>query len=557
MLNDVRSKVVLGLDVNEFRRGISQVDASIKRMSGGMSTLGKAIGASFVVSKVASFTSEIIKLGSETTQVREGFKRFGNESDLQAMRESTRGLVTDLELMKTAVKAGNFGIPIKEMGTLLEFAQRRAAETGEDVDYLVNSIVTGIGRKSPMILDNLGISTSRLKDEFHGAAIEAQSIADVTAAVGKIAEEELDKMGPASETASQAIDRLAVSWENAKASAGEAAAKAFEKPLVALADGLDYMAAGGGVNEAYQDILKIREELKKQPELLAQIEAANIYGQWNTELKSLRAEMEQENALLKEQEELTALIAQNVETMGRGYGAFMPDLNLAMSASPNIGRAQTVDQLGATGSILYIDQTQANAQLEQIAKDRKKALDKSQEDLKAYYEWLNQTVENQLALERQYNQETLKTFERGFQRDIGFLPDLEEIDLMENSFVPLIEKVADKFGAATAAAQEFGDILRASFEASLVNGENFFEVFKDGVKNYIKQILAMTAATTALAVAIAFVTGGANFKKAFNVVGGAMGTPFGFGSSGEFGLKGRDFFFAMQRNGGDLARNGG
>ena len=50
---------------------------------------------------------------------------------------------------------------------------------------------------------------------------------------------------------------------------------------------------------------------------------------------------------------------------------------------------------------------------------------------------------------------------------------------------------------------------------------------------------------------------GANFKKAFNVVGGAMGTPLGFGEGGEFGLRGRDFFFALKRNQTDITRNGG
>jgi hypothetical protein len=114
---------------------------------------------------------------------------------LETLRKATRGLVSDLELMKVTVQAGNFGIPIEQMGKLLEFATKRAAETGQSVDYLVNSIVTGIGRKSPLILDNLGISAVRLKEKFGGVAIEAQSIADVAQAVGDIAAEEMGKMG--------------------------------------------------------------------------------------------------------------------------------------------------------------------------------------------------------------------------------------------------------------------------------------------------------------------------------------------------------------------------
>jgi hypothetical protein len=128
--------------------------------------------------------------------------------------------------MKVAVQAGNFGIPIQQMGQLLEFAARRAAETGQNVDYLVESIVTGIGRKSPLILDNLGISAVALKEKFGGAALEAQSIADVAKAVGEIASAELGKMGDAADTAADKMQRLSTSWENFKAKFGEAVAPA-------------------------------------------------------------------------------------------------------------------------------------------------------------------------------------------------------------------------------------------------------------------------------------------------------------------------------------------
>jgi hypothetical protein len=107
------------------------------------------------------------------------------------------------------------------MGTLLQFASRRAQETGESVDYLVQSIVTGIGRKSPMILDNLGISTSRLKAEFNGAAVEAQSIGQVTAAVAKIAKEEMSKAGTATITAADAAAQVTAQMTNLQVAIGD------------------------------------------------------------------------------------------------------------------------------------------------------------------------------------------------------------------------------------------------------------------------------------------------------------------------------------------------
>ena len=54
----------------------------------------------------------------------------------------------------------------ENLGSYLAFATKRAEETGQSVDYLVDSIIMGIGRKSPMILDNLGISIVDIRNEM-------------------------------------------------------------------------------------------------------------------------------------------------------------------------------------------------------------------------------------------------------------------------------------------------------------------------------------------------------------------------------------------------------
>tara|TARA_R110002073_G_scaffold336318_1_gene532252 strand:+ start:659 stop:2149 length:1491 start_codon:yes stop_codon:yes gene_type:complete len=218
---DATSKVILGIDVREFRKGIQKVDSSLKGISRKFQNLGGVIGASFAVSHIQKFGAEAIELNSQLTKAAAGFKRFGDASVLREMRKSTMGLVTDLELMQQSVKGANLGIPIKDMGTLLEFAKRRADETGESMDHLVNSIVEGIGRKSTRRLDNLGISAQRLKEEVGGISLEMADVADVSAAMTRIAVEELDKMGEATITTADKFTQLSIEFENAKAGAGE------------------------------------------------------------------------------------------------------------------------------------------------------------------------------------------------------------------------------------------------------------------------------------------------------------------------------------------------
>ena len=211
----------IGADLKEFRSAMQNVDRTLGGLSSKFNMIGGALAGAFAVNGIQQFITETSKLAGQVDGVRTAFDRMAPAGMLGDLRKATRGTVSDLELMQNAVKAGNFGIPLKEMGTLLEFASRRAQETGESVDYLVSSIVTGIGRKSPMILDNLGISTSRLKAEFKGASVEAQSIADVTAAVAKIAKEEMSKAGTATITAADAAAQVTANMTNLQAAIGE------------------------------------------------------------------------------------------------------------------------------------------------------------------------------------------------------------------------------------------------------------------------------------------------------------------------------------------------
>jgi hypothetical protein len=140
---------------------------------------------------------------------------------LNNLRKATRGTVSDLQLMQNAVKANNFQIPLDQLGKLFAFANQRARETGESVDDLVDSIVLGIGRKSPLILDNLGISAIRLREEFKGLSVESAGVGDVAAAVGRIVDEEMGKAANSTTEAADAADKAAASFENLKVEIGQ------------------------------------------------------------------------------------------------------------------------------------------------------------------------------------------------------------------------------------------------------------------------------------------------------------------------------------------------
>jgi hypothetical protein len=205
-------------EVTKFNREVEGSGKAAQRSGASFLSLGNIVRTVFTVAiarQVVATTLEMARLAGNVDGVDRAFRRaFPNaEILIRDLREHTHGTINDFQLMQRTLQATNLGVTVEHLGVLFEFAAVRAQQTGESVDYLVDSIVRGIGRKSSLVLDNLGISTTRLKEEFNGAAIQAQSVGAVSAATFKIAGEELNKMGGFAETSATKVSQLEVSWE--------------------------------------------------------------------------------------------------------------------------------------------------------------------------------------------------------------------------------------------------------------------------------------------------------------------------------------------------------
>lgn len=161
---------------------------------------------------------ELIDGGLEMAETADGvtkaFKDMDQPDLLENLRKATKGTVNDVQLMTAAVKANDFRIPLEDLGKYLEFAQLKAQQTGQSVDYMTDSIVTGLGRKSPLILDNLGISAAEISEK-------TKQTGDFMKAVAEIVDTQLAEAG---ETYISAADRAAqktVELQNAQKALGD------------------------------------------------------------------------------------------------------------------------------------------------------------------------------------------------------------------------------------------------------------------------------------------------------------------------------------------------
>ena len=255
---DIIQDVILRVssDAEDLRKGIAKVDDKVKdtkKQASGLQNAFKnllpAIGVGAVVAGLTKIAKASLDAAAKAEGIEQAFKRFGDSGLLDELRTKTKNLVSDVELQKQAVKFEQFNLPLEDLGNLLAFATQRAQDTGESVDFLTNSIVTGLARKSLPILDNLGLNTKEI-------ASEAEKAGDFFKGVGTIVSREMAKASGATETYSQRLQKLEVTLDNAQVNLGK-----LLLPAVS-----DATAAFGSLAESALEFLKVplSEQVKQE-----------------------------------------------------------------------------------------------------------------------------------------------------------------------------------------------------------------------------------------------------------------------------------------------------
>lgn len=200
-------------------KGGSQSTFSV--LKGGLAVLAGNLMTKAVdkLKELVSEGVEFVKIGIDMAKNAEGqiraFKNFSDSTRLmQNLKKATSGTVSELKLMNNTLRAKELGVPVEELATLMDFARRQAQKLGKDVDYMTNSIVDGLGRKSTLVLDNLGLSATRVQ-------AEVKKSGDLTQGVIKIVNEELQKQGDYVLTAADKASQAAAKWEDAQLKVGQ------------------------------------------------------------------------------------------------------------------------------------------------------------------------------------------------------------------------------------------------------------------------------------------------------------------------------------------------
>ncbi|ERK40362.1 hypothetical protein HMPREF9135_0429 [Segatella baroniae F0067] len=213
-LTDVKGRMK---ELNETARGFKEavLDKSTMSFFRGemMVRLAELVGRT--TAKMKDFVAESIDMAESADGVTHAFRNLDRPELLDNLRRATKGTVADIQLMKAAVKARDFNIPLEDLGKYLSFAQLKAQQTGQSLDYMVDSIVTGLGRKSPLILDNLGLSAAEISEK-------TKETGDFMKAVASIVENNLAAAGNTYVSAADRAAQKATALANKQRELGEA-----------------------------------------------------------------------------------------------------------------------------------------------------------------------------------------------------------------------------------------------------------------------------------------------------------------------------------------------
>ena len=490
----------IGADLKQFRGAMGNIDHSLKKLSGGFGALGGVIGASFAIDIIQQFASESIELASKMEGVEAAFNRLNDPNLLDNLRKATAGTVDDLKLMQTAVKAENFRIPMDTLAKGLEFAQRRAQATGESVDYMVDSFVTGLGRESVKILDNLGISTIELQ-------AKTKELGSMAAAVGAIMDEEFEKVGERVTTTSMKVDQQRASITNLKTEIGE-------KLLPVYSAFLDQ------TNKGLSTVNFILDDQEKGYKRLF----VAVQSYFNITKFGLDLVTNPLKAVLS----LFGETKEEVEGLNTEFNNGLPSVTA------------WADKFDAM-------QTQAD----EGAKKQREAVESYNNKLKELLPTLQQVG---YEIDQAFNPGEDTTGKLAHQ--LGFAEvdtELEELEgTVENfgdTFDHSFRNTIDKFRIFRDEFMMVGEVLRMSFEAAfapLEEGEtrlgNFREAFVQQLKMMAAQLLATAAAALILATILTVAFGGTNMagQAMFGKAGMGFGDLFGglLQGGGGFGFNG-------------------
>jgi hypothetical protein len=232
---------VLAKGVSEAQKDIEKLKKEIDKTGQQTKKSGTSMVTQFAAVAAGAFAAfQTIKKGMDLAKEFAKFdqsvmameKQFGVSADnvIAKLGEMAKGTISNADLIESANRAMalNVTTDIDEMAKLMEVARIRGQAMGLDTEQAFSDLVTGIGRGSPLILDNLGIITTGWNKEAKeaGKAMDTHFILNKVLADGATI---LERTGDVALTSAEKFQQMSAEADNMKLVIGKELMPVFDE----------------------------------------------------------------------------------------------------------------------------------------------------------------------------------------------------------------------------------------------------------------------------------------------------------------------------------------
>lgn len=170
--------------IEQVRKSLGGLDGAAGMATKGLAGLAGAFGAGMLLqfgSQVAGAVTQMAQLAASSQMVAGSMQglaaSFGQSGDamLDSLKRASNGTIAEYDLMLGANKAMMLGVATNadQLEGIMKVALARGAAMGLSTTQAFDNLVTGLGRGSALILDNLGITMQSLRaaEETYAASL--------------------------------------------------------------------------------------------------------------------------------------------------------------------------------------------------------------------------------------------------------------------------------------------------------------------------------------------------------------------------------------------------
>jgi len=237
---------------------VKNLGKSAQAASRGTQLLAKAgtamLGAFSIaaVAKIAATVKNLSELGAKAQSLERSLSALAGGAQqaagwIEAIKSASGDTISEMDAMQAAITAQTLGVAenAAQMGQLTEIAVTLGRAQGITATQAISDLTTALGRQSPMILDNLGI-TMKLSEAYEGYAAKlgksASALTDaekkqafINEALSKGAEV-ADQLGGSVANAASSAEASTAAWVDLGAEVGRRFTGALKEASVATAD---------------------------------------------------------------------------------------------------------------------------------------------------------------------------------------------------------------------------------------------------------------------------------------------------------------------------------